>query len=358
MASAGLNFANITPDNGAVRDMSQIIMANVLSPEQLGDIFNIFPRVFNGDKLAIIGEFGLLGKASQGCKPEYGTDAIGTAQKVWDMEEWEIAEGICYKDLEETFVKYLLRTKTAIADATDNDYIDGIIRPRLETALYKMMFRLAWFGDKAAAGTTDGGVLTAGTDPDYFNLLNGLWKQLFTIGTASAARVTPIAANSQASYAAQKAAILTSGAATSVINNMIMSAPAKLRGASNQVIFISLGLKDALDFDLQANNKGSELQWQSLFAGIQETTYQGIRMVALPMWDEIIQTYEDSGTAYNLPYRAVYTTRENLLLGLGGDNDIADIRIWFDETDQMNYILAKDKLGALVAQDDLLQLAY
>ena len=358
MASAGLDFSNITPPNGAVRDMSQIIMGNVLSPERLGEIFNIYTRVFDGDKLAIIGEFGLLGTASQGCKPTYGTDAISTAEKEWDMAEWEIAEGICYKDLEATFVQYLLRTKTAIADATDNDYIDGIVRPRLETALYKMMFRLAWFGDTNAADTANGGVLTAGTNPNYFNLFDGLWVQLFTIGTNDASRVTTIAANSGATYAAQKAAILTSGAASGVINDMIMSAPAKLRGASNQVIYISLGLKDALDFDLQANNVGSDLQWRSLFAGIQETTYQGIRMVALPMWDEIIQTYEDSGTAYNLPYRAVYTTRENLLLGLGGNNDIADIRIWFDQTDQMNYILAKDKLGALVAQDDLLQLAY
>ena len=358
MASAGLDFSNITPDNGAVRDMSQVIMGNILAPERLGSIFTIWPKVHDGDKLAIVGEFGLLGKASQGCSPTYGTDAISSAEKEWDVAEWEIAEGICYKDLEETFVKYLLRTKTAIADATDNEYMEGIVRPRLETALYKMLFRLTWFGDTAAETTANGGVLKVGTDKTYFNLMDGLWTQLFAIGTGDASRVTAISANSQATISAQKAAILTSGVASGILNDLIMSAPAKLRSADNQVIYVTLGLKDALDFDLQQNNNGSELHWRSLFNGIQEATYQGIRIVALPLLDEIIQTYEGTTTAWNLPYRAVYTTKDNLLMGIGGNNDLADIRIWFDQTDQMNYILAKDKIGALVAQDDLVQMAY
>lgn len=358
MASSGLNFTNITPDNGAVRDMSAVIMENILKADRLGDLFNVFPRVHNGDKLAIVGEFGLLGLAATGCKPTYGTDTISTGEKTWDLANWEVAEGICFTDLQATFVKYMLRTKTDIADLTGNDYLDEIIRPRLEQALYKMMFRLAWFADKAADTTANGGVLKVGTNKNYFTLTDGLWKQIFTIVTGNAARRVTISANSQATFAAQKSGIRTSGVATGIMNDLITSAPAKLRQANNQVIYITQGLKDALDYDIQANNKGSELQWQSLFNGITETNYQGIRLVALPLMDEIIQTYEGTATAWNLPYRAVYTSRDNILLGLGGYNDIADIRIWFDMTDQMNYLLARDQMGTLIADSEMIQVAY
>lgn len=358
MASFGLNFSNITPDNGAVRDLSQVIMASIVAPERLGGMFNIFPDVHDGDKLAIIGEFGLVGKANTACTPTYGTDTIATSQKEWDIIEWQVAEGICYKDLESTFVKYMLKSKTSVADATSNEYMDMIVRPRLEVALYKMMFRIAWFGDTAADTTANSGILKIGTDKTYFNMTDGIWKQLYTIGTGDATRVVTISANSQATFAAQKSAIMTSGVATGIMNSLITGASPKLREANRQVIYITLGLKDALDFDLQQNNKGSELQWRSLFNGIQETTYQGIRLVAVPLFDEIIQTYEGTTTAWNKPYRAVYTTEENLLLGVGGTDTVADIRIWFDQTDQMNYILAKDRIGALVAQNDLVQMAY
>ena len=359
MASVGLNFTNITPDNGAVRDMAQVIMDNITAPERLGGIVNIMPRVNNGDKLALIGEFGLLGTASQGCKPTYGNDTIATNEKTWAMGEWEVAEGLCYTDLMSTFVKYLLRTKTDIADATSNEYIDGIIRPRLELAIEKMMFRFAMFGDtQAAVGTSAGDLKVAGTAPN-FTLVDGWLKQLITIATNNAARRVTVAANTANSVAAQRTAILTAGVASGIFNNLILGATPTLRQASNQVIYTTLALKDALDYDLQQNNKGSELQWRSLFNGIQETTYQGIRVIALPLMDEILQNYfVGTGTGYYMPYTAIYTTSDNLLLGLGGDNDIADIRIWFDMTDQMNYILAKDKIGALVAFDDLVQIAY
>lgn len=358
MASTGLNFSNITPDNGAVRDMAAVVMESILKAERIGGMFNVFPRVHDGDKLAIVGEFGLVGKAASGCTPTYGTDAISTGEKEWDICDWVVAESICFADLENTFVKYMLKSKTNIADVTSNDYMDEIIRPRLEEALYKMMFRLAWFADKNADTTANSGVLKVGTDKTYFNLTDGIWKQVFTIVSGDASRRVTISANSQATIAAQKAAMLTSGVATGIMNNLITSASPKLRQASRQVIYITQSFKDALDYDLQANNKGSELQWKSLFNGITETTYQGIRLVALPMLDEIIQTYEGTTTAWNLPYRALYTDADNLLLGLGGMNDIADLQIWFDRTAQMNYLLARDQMGVLIAQNDLIEVAY
>ena len=113
-----------------------------------------------------------------------------------------------------------------------------------------------------------------------------------------------------------------------------------------------------MDADIKRNNKGSELQWQSIFAGIKQSEYNGIPLVVIPFWDEMIQGYEGTADKWNNPHRAIYTIKDNLLVGLESENELAEIDIWFEKKDQMNYIIAKDKLGTETAQDNIIQVAY
>lgn len=360
MASTGLNFANLTPDNGAVRDLKQLIFLSVLGAERLGSMFNVLPNQKHGEKVGFIGEFGLLGKPSQGCDITYDHNTAATAEGEWDIREWQISEEICYTDLESTLAKVALRTKTDIADLTGTEYLDYIVLPLLEQGATKMLFRLAWFGDKNAATITDGGVLKDNARVTAFSVTDGFWKRIFALAATNAERHTTIAANAKTTFAEQKSAIRTAGVATEVLDNLISDAPMNLRQANGQVIFISQALKDALNADIKKNNKGSDLQWESLFDGITKTTYDGIELVALPMWDEIIKGYEtaNAGNSWNKPYRAVYTTRANLLVGVPGTNEIVDLQAFFDQKEQKTYILAKDKLGTLIADNNLIQVAY
>ncbi len=50
MASTGLNFANLTPDNGAIKDLKRLIFLAVTDPESLGKIFNFLPKQKHGEK--------------------------------------------------------------------------------------------------------------------------------------------------------------------------------------------------------------------------------------------------------------------------------------------------------------------
>lgn len=208
MASTGLNFANLTPDDGAVKDLKRLIFLAVTDPESLGKIFNFLPKQKHGEKVGFIGEFGMVGKASQGCNPTFGTSVIATSEKEWDIHEWEVAEKICYKDLEGTVAQVAMRTKTNIADLTGTEYTDYILAPRLELAIRKMLMRYAWFGDKAADTVTDGGNLLDSIDPAYFTLVDGFWKRLFTLAAATPDRRTTCAANAATTFAEQKAAML------------------------------------------------------------------------------------------------------------------------------------------------------
>ena len=356
MASVGLNFSNITPDNGAVREVGKLIFKDVLSAERIGTLLNVFRNVYNGDKVGLVGEFGLLGTASTGCSPTWNNSTLDTEEKTWDIAAWQIAEQLCYADVESTLVKYTLENGTDIADMTANDYLDEIIVPRLEQAILKMIVRIAYFGDKNAATTADGGVLKVGVNPAYFTLTNGIFKQLFAIATADASKRVAIAANSESTKAAQMSSI--NNTAVNVINNIITSASPALRQASDQVIYITQSLADGLETKLLTTYYGSELHWKSLYSGIREATYRGIKLRVVPMWDEIIQSFEGTDTAYNLPHRAIYTTERNLALGVNGTDEFSGLRISFDDTTLLNHIYATDKLGALVLDSNMVVVAY
>ena len=323
MASTGLNFSNLTPDNGAIKDLKRLIFLAVTDPESLGKIFNFLPKQKHGEKVGFIGEFGMVGKASQGCNPTFGTSVLATSEKEWDIREWEVAEKICYKDLEGTVAQVAMRTKTNIADLTGTEYTDYILAPRLELAIRKMLMRYAWFGDKAADTVTDG-------------------------------------ANAAATFAEQKAAMRQNYAAVDFLDALISDASTVLRQANGQLIYITQALKDALDADLKRNNKGSELQWTALFDGITETNYNGVQMLAIPFLDEIIKGCEtvSGGKAWNKPYRALYTIKDDLLVGMESESEVADIQVWFNKDEQMNKILSKDKIGTLIADDNLVQVGF
>jgi hypothetical protein len=46
------------------------------------------------------------------------------------------------------------------------------------------------------------------------------------------------------------------------------------------------------------------------------------------------------------------------LLGLESANEMAEIEVWFEKKDKKNYIRVEDKLGTLIADDSLIQVAY
>lgn len=358
MASTGLNFMNLTPDNGAIQTLRELIFRAVLDGEKLGALFNVMPNQKHGDKVGFIGEFGLVGKASQGCDPVYANSVLATAEKTWDILPWEIAESICYKDLEGTLASVALRTKTAIADLTGTEYVDYVLMPRLELAVRKMLQRLAWFGDKAATNVAQGGVLATGVDAGFFTVTDGVWKHVFDGVSKKSIKHVEIAANAEDTIAAQEENILGAGVATGIFDRLIMKAPMVLRQAANQVIYVTQSLRDALDYDLVHNNKGSELQWTTLFDGITEATYKGVTVRAIPFWDEAIRSWEGDGTAYNKPHRAIYTIKDNLLLGLESENEVAQIEVIFEPVSKKNYIRAEDKLGTLIADENLIHVAY
>ena len=358
-------FNNIEVSEKDIRDLRELIPMSIFQDEDFNK-FVTLRKVQNGDPVGLIGDLDAVGIAGAGCDPTYAETGIANAQKRWELGDWEIPLKICYEDLQGTIAEWSLKTGTPVADLTGTDFMTYILRPALERAMRQMIWRFGWFGDTEAQNITDGGSLTDGTDPDLFKTCDGFWKQLFAIGTANDAQLTAIAANTAKetvggtqviTTAAQKAAILTQGAATDIFDAIIMDADSRITASSDSIILCTKALADALTYDVKKVHH-QIMPWEAVFEGVKVSEYGGYKIAAISIWDRILQTYENTGPAVNMPYRAVFVNPKNLQVGTNASDLISELDVWFDHKERRNYIYATGKIGTMILEDEMVHLAY
>ena len=352
-----LDFSKLTPDNQAVKDLKDLIELTVFQNEDMERFMTFMPKVTNGKKVGFIGEMEDVGIAGSGCDPTYQKVAIAAAQKVWEIGDWQVPLEMCYEDLENTIAKYCLKTGTNIADLTSTEYMDGIVLPKLTEAMMKMLWRFTWFGDKDAANVEGSGQITDGLNVELFKTCDGFFKRLFAICTANAGQHTVISANAEASYALQKSKMKELGAATSIFDAMLEDADSRIFQKSGHAIFATKSLCDSLSRDMREKYKVI-MPWEVIFDGLEVGEYDGVTVVKCSIWDRFIQAYQNDKTKLNLPHRAVLCSPENLMYGCEGDNPMSDLDIWFERKSRKNYIYSTGKLGSMIGEDNLIQVAY
>lgn len=348
-------FSNIPLEPANLESLRDAVIKKVIEDEDLANVVTI-KRVKNGDPLAVIGEMDAVGHAGAGCNPTYEEIGIANSLKRWELGAWEIALKICYENLEDTIAEYSLRTGTAIGDLTGTDFM-AIYMELLVTQVRRMIWRFAWFGDTAAATITNGGQITDGTDVTLLSANDGLWKRLYAIATAAPAQYTAISANSAQTYAAQKAAMLTAGYATGLVDTILLDASSRVNGNGEATLFINKKFADYLAHDIKVTYKDN-LPFERIFDGFYLGYYNGVRIGAIETWDYMIDTYENTGTAWNKPFRAVLANPKNLIVGVDKENPVDDLDIIFDRVNRMNHIYATGKMDTQVAVDEMLHVAY
>lgn len=348
-------FENLTLNPGNIQSLREAVIETFYQTESL-DKYTHLVKAKSGDPIALIGALEDVGKAGAGCDPEYESKGIANQLKRWKLGEWSIPIKICYKSLEGTFAQLGLKGGTEIGDLTDTDVL-AIYTDALNRAIVEMFWRFGWFGSLKAKTIADGGVVTNGTDLAKINVCDGLWQRIYTQVAANAAQLTKIEANAQKTYAAQKEAALAEGYATGILDTLMMEADSRISGNSNAVVFVTKALADALTVDIKNWYKYS-LPWEVVFDGFKTTSYNGVTIVAVSIWDRIIKSYENTGTALNKPYRAVYVDPKQLLVATDADGLFTDLDIFFDHKSRNQYIYAAGKIDTNLLEDGLFQVAY
>lgn len=347
----------MTPDNGAVKSLKDLLIATNFVDEELERFFTLRQNVHNGDKLGWVGEMDDVGWAGSGCNPNYKNSNIDFAQKEWSIGDWQIPLKWCYTDLINTIAEYCLKTGTEIGDLTSTEYMDDIVMPALDLAIKRMMWRFIWFGDKEANAVTSSGTITDGVDVELFKPTDGFWKQLFAVCTANEEQHTTIEANSQATYAEQKSKLKEAGVAIGIFDSILENADPRIAAMDGAAIFCTKSLADALTKDLKREYK-EILTWEQIFKGLDVAEYDGTLVYRVSIWDRYIQAYQNDGTKLNLPHRAVFGSPKQLFVGTPANQLISELDIWFDKKDRMNYLYSTGKLGCLIGEDNLFQIAY
>lgn len=203
----------------------------------------------------------------------------------------------------------------------------------------------------------EGGYITEDVDPEYFDIIDGLFKQLRGLVAEDNKRGETIAANSQTSKADQMA-YMTPERAYNLLSTMWYKAPIKLRRmkADTNVekrpkFLVTQSIADA--YEKYLIGKGIDRTFVNLVEGVQVLSFLGIPVVPMAIWDEMIQAYNDLGDTYFKPHRALLTTKPVLAVGTpNGERAYGEFDIWYDKTSRKNYILLKDKLDAKIASPD------
>lgn len=348
-----INFNQFTLNNQGVTDLGKVLFTTAFAESNLFDTCTKQTGVKNGEKLDFVDNMGEVGKAGRGCNPTYESVSIEGIEKVWALGDWNFAKKICYKELENTIAKWAFNEGTEKENLTTTEFWNKIYLPLVNKAFTSFFWRAAWFSDSAAQNITDGGVITDGVDTDLIKITDGLWKRLFALG---ASQRTTIAANSEATYAAQKSAIKTAGVALSIFDDILSNADSRI-AANGGIIMVTNSLYQAFRRDYAQAYKDT-IPFMEVAEGVKLPTYDGIPVKPIMEWDTLIAKYENSTTALNAPHRAVFSSIENLFVGTGAKDVFAEFDTVFDQITRYNYNYAASNIGTLIKEDALVQVAY
>lgn len=365
-----INFKNFTVDNGAIQDLSELMFLSTFNDPDLEVVCTTETGVYDGKKLGYIDSLGDVGKNASGCSPTYENINVTGIEKTWSLGDYQIPLKICYEDLENTIAKYALNAGTEASEVIGTAYWDNIVIPLLTRAMTEMVWRIAWFGDTAAKNIEDSGLLTDGVSTNLFTMTDGFWKRLRAITATNSHQLTSIEANvatqtvgtgstatEKVTYESQKKAIREDGVAIGIVDAMLSDADSRIFDKPDHAIFLTNSLFKALRNDVKRLHN-LQLELSQVTSGIQLSNYDGHPVVVLDIWDRMIKKYEDNGTSLNCPHRGLVTSASNLFVGTPDTDTIANLDITFDHVTRLNHIYAASKVGTLIGEDDLVQVAF
>lgn len=357
--AASIDFSALTLNPDDVREFNKLIKKAVLEAPTLTACFNIFTGITNDNYIGLIRPtLGLIGKADAGCGSGANvTSQAPTYQKQWTPKRIRIEKHECYADLNTNLGKFYRNTGTNIADLTATEYMD-FLASFIPVDVNRMIWRKAFFDDTASDTVTNGGKLTNGTDKTYFNVINGIFKQITAIVTANPTQKVAIAGAGVANGAATTAtqfSTLTPDLALAAFQGLVDAAQPTLLAEPNLMFIATRSIAQKAARKLQSLGQDSVLE--KMESGYELTMIDGIPCLVVPFLDETILKYYNNGTTLDNPHRIILTTKENLGLGFEGESAFDKLEIGFDFASEKNIIRIIDAIDAKVIDDDKVMLA-
>lgn len=312
------------------------------------------------EQIAFLRRFNKVTIKDPGCGSGYQAKEIPMYEKFWDPVDTKIWLKLCWKDFLSSFFAWGLKNGIAREDLSDTQLADYLMDVVPDAALDDL-WRIIWFGDTAISDITDSpaGTLGSADDVKYYNIIDGLWKQIFSGTTALAGtflhipRYT-ISYNALGSKGAQLA--LPEGYSKTVWRQLYYNADERLKDAEDAVILCTRSLFD--NWREYKESKLLESSFKKEDGMMQDGEYWDYPIIPIKTWDRIIRADFDNGTAYNLPHRAILTTLDQIHAGFDAYSETAYLKTYLDEETELFNIKGGYKVDAKIMENFMFSVAY
>lgn len=359
MASA-INNGTFTFNPEELKDWSKVINELTFGAADLNAVHDVQQGIKHQQQIVFAGRLGLLGKkVTAGCTPNEIAGVTFT-DKFWNpaFEDFRLKHCTTDVNQQDKLVNQMAKMNPdfyTVIEGSQKVVGDFLVASILEAVKENLWFKV-WFDDTAADDFTGGGNFTNGTDLDYFNSFDGIFKQIFatTSLTTGGKYYTAIEKNAGATYVLQA---LASGDAIAAVKGAYNKADSRLRSRTDVKIHVTRSVYDGLVNDLEAiQNAGGFTQTNE--GGISMLKYRGIEVMMMDVWDRFIDSYQDNGTKWFLPHRVVMTVSVNIPIGTLAEGDFGTVDAFYDKFHKVNVIDGVYSLDAKLMQDYLTSVAY
>lgn len=339
-------------------EVSQMIFKKIREDRTVQDLYSLITGIEFDQHIPIIGRLSDIMETKSGdCAFPEGGEVIVT-EKTWTPRTALQEQRLCKDATEAKFKFWQSNNSDLVAryDLTNSGELNYLIF-LIEDAVKKAIMRIADFADTSASLVAGGGKITdalGASGVARMNTIDGLWKQFIAIGTANADQYVAISENALTTKTAQLA--LASDTAKNTFESMILGASEDV--PQDAVIMCTRSLYDNYFKWLVDNNFDTAAAVETKDYRSVVLAQYGVTIIERRDWDRTIKAYFDNGTTYDLPHRAVYTSKENLLIGVPSEDSLSSFSSHYSEDLLKNIVREEIKLDAKVALDEAVMVAY
>lgn len=346
-----------TPEEA--NDVSQLIFKKIREDKTVNELYSVITGIEFDKHIPIIGRLSdiMESKGSSQCEFPEGGEVI-VSEKTWTPRTALQEQRLC-KDATETKFKFWQTNNPDLVaryDLTGSGELNYLIF-LVEDAMKKAILRISDFADTSASLVSGGGKITTSLGAKgvaRMNMIDGLWTQYIAIGTANADQLVAIAENGLASKALQMA--LAADTAKNTFEAMILGASEDV--PEDAVIECTRSLYNNYFKWLVDNGFDTAQAVETReFRSVTLAQY-GVTIIERKDWDRNIKMYFDNGTTYDLPHRAVYTSKENKLIGTPSETALSGFSSHYSQDLLKNIVREEFKFDAKVALDEAVMVAY
>lgn len=355
------NPADLTWNGKEIMSLSEAILEQFYQKPAFNTFHQLESNIKAKQQIAILGSLGLMGRKYVNGVPQVSSQQISASEKFWEPAMVGEQDETIWSQLQASFFIWGLKNGLEKNDLTGTDFIN-FLEDRYTDAMAESAYRVAWFGDKTAENFngSPAGYITNGVDLDYFDMIDGFWKQLFAIGTTTPARHTTnlSAKNAQANYALQEfnATDTTNMLVTTALRDLIQGADMRLRNKADKIILCTLSIADQYENELES--QGIDASFVYIQTGVKMLERKGVKIYAFDFFDRTIDAYQNDGTAWHLPHRMVMYQPVNLRVGLENESNLTEFESFYDKRDMKQISRFGWSMDAKVIEDYAVQVAY